>query len=74
MLARAGGSLNCNVHFHMLALDGVYAADDEDQPLEITSMHSKAGLIAEALTKVSMFLKRIKETAEQLTEPERWRP
>ena len=41
--------------------------------LEITSMHSKAGLIAEALTKVSMFLKRIKETAEQLTEPEGWR-
>ncbi len=31
-IQRAGGSLNCNVHFHMLALDGVYAADDDDQP------------------------------------------
>ena len=41
--------------------------------LEITSMHSKAGLIAKALTKVSSFLKRIKSTAEQLAVPERWR-
>ena len=41
--------------------------------LEITSMHSKAGLIATALTKVSSFLKRIKATAEQLAAPERWR-
>jgi Transposase DDE domain group 1 len=41
--------------------------------LEITSTHAKADLIAEALTKVSAFLKRIKSTAEQLTAPERWR-
>ena len=41
--------------------------------VEITSMHSKAGLIAAALTKVSGFLKRIKATAEQLTQAERWR-
>ena len=41
--------------------------------LEITSMHSKAGLIAKALTKVSSFLKRIKTIAEQLAAPERWR-
>jgi len=41
--------------------------------LEITSMHSRAGLIANALTKVSSFLKRIKATAEQLAAPERWR-
>jgi len=31
-IQRAGGSLNLNVHFHMLALDGVYAADDDDNP------------------------------------------
>src|SRR5207302_5008489 len=31
------------------------------------------GLIAAALTKVSGFLKRIKATAEQLTQAERWR-
>ena len=36
-------------------------------------MHSKAGLIAAALTNVSGFLKRIKATAEQLTQAERWR-
>ena len=41
--------------------------------VEITSMHSKAGLIAAALTNVSGFLKRIKATAEQLTQAERWR-
>lgn len=41
--------------------------------VEVTSMHSKASVIAEALTKVSGFLKRIKTTAEQLTQPARWR-
>ena len=41
--------------------------------MEITSTHAKAAQIAEALTKVSAFLKRIKATAEQLTEGERWR-
>jgi hypothetical protein len=29
---RFGGSLNLHVHFHMLALDGVYAADDAGHP------------------------------------------
>jgi hypothetical protein len=41
--------------------------------LEVTSTHAKAGLIAESLTKVSAFLKRVKETAEQLTNDSRWR-
>src|SRR5215510_1695173 len=41
--------------------------------VEITSIHSRAGLIAQALTKVSAFLKRIKTSAEQLTAAERWR-
>ena len=41
--------------------------------VEVTSTHSQAGLIAEALTKVSGFLKRIKATAEQLTRAARWR-
>jgi Transposase DDE domain len=41
--------------------------------VEITSMHSKAGLIAAALTKVSGSLKRIKTTAEQLTQAALWR-
>jgi TnpA family transposase len=38
-----------------------------------TCTHSKAQVIAEALTKVSGFLKRIKATAEQLTQAARWR-
>jgi len=41
--------------------------------LEVTSTHAKAGLIAESLTKVSAFLKRVRETAEQLTHHSRWR-
>jgi hypothetical protein len=41
--------------------------------VEVTSTHSKALVIAEALTKVSGFLKRIKTTAEQLTQVARWR-
>lgn len=41
--------------------------------VEITSMHSKGGLIAAALTKVSAFLQRMKTSAEQLTLAVRWR-
>jgi len=41
--------------------------------VEVTSTHSKAGLMAQALTNVSGFLKRIKTTAEQLTLEVRWR-
>ena len=41
--------------------------------VEVTSTHSKALVIAAALTRVSRFLKRIKETAEQLTKASRWR-
>jgi hypothetical protein len=41
--------------------------------VEVTSTHSKAPLIAVALTKVSGFLKQIKTTAEQLTQTARWR-
>ena len=35
-------------------------------------MHSKAPWIEETLTKVSAFLKRIKISAEQLTQADRW--
>jgi exonuclease V gamma subunit len=41
--------------------------------VEVTSTHSQAGLMAEALTKLNAFLKRIKATAEQLTQATRWR-
>jgi len=41
--------------------------------LEITSTHAEGQRIQEVLTKVSGFLKRIKTTAEQLTELERWK-
>jgi hypothetical protein len=41
--------------------------------VEVTSTYSKAQVTAEALTKVSAFLKRIKATAEQWTQAARWR-
>jgi hypothetical protein len=41
--------------------------------IEVTSTHSKAGLMAQALSKVSAFLQRIKATAEQLPQADRWR-
>jgi hypothetical protein len=41
--------------------------------VEITSTHSKAPLMAAALSKVSGLLKRIKGSAEQLTHTARWR-
>jgi hypothetical protein len=57
-----------------LALHGIarQTRHGNQTTLEITSTHAKAAPIAEILTKVSGFLKRIKTTAEQLTQGERW--
>lgn len=41
--------------------------------VEITSMHAKGRQITKILTRVSDFLQRIKQGAEQFTEPDRWR-
>jgi hypothetical protein len=41
--------------------------------VEITSTHSSASIIQVALTRVSGFFKSIRGTAEQLTQPARWR-
>jgi Transposase DDE domain group 1 len=58
-----------------LALHGIArrTRHSNQTTLEVTSTHSKALVIAEALTKVSGFLKRIRTTAEQLTQVARWR-
>ncbi len=58
-----------------LALHGIarQTRHGNQTTVEITSTHAKAGQIAEILTKVSAFLKRIKTTAEQLTQGERWK-
>ena len=58
-----------------LALHGIArrTRHSNQTTLEVTSTHSKALVIAEALTKVSGFLKRVKATAEQLTQVGRWR-
>src|SRR6266496_1668283 len=58
-----------------LALQGIarQTRHGNQTTVEITSLHSKAGQIAEILTKVSGFLKRIKATAEQLTQELRWK-
>ena len=52
-----------------LALHGIArrTRHSNQTTVEVTSTHAKALLIAAALTKVSVFLKRIKETAEHLT-------
>ena len=58
-----------------LALHGIarQTRHGNQTTVEITSTHAKAAPIAEILTKVSAFLKRIKMTAEQLTQTERWK-
>src|SRR5664279_462859 len=58
-----------------LALHGIArrTRHSNQTTVEVTSTHSKALVIAEALTKVSGFLQRIKATAEQLTQVARWR-
>jgi hypothetical protein len=57
-----------------LALHGIarQTRHGNQTTVEITSTHAKASQIAEILTKVSGFLKRIKATAEQLTQADRW--
>ena len=58
-----------------LALHGIArrTRHSNQTTVEVTSTHSKALVVAEALSKVSGFLKRIKATAEQFTQPVRWR-
>jgi hypothetical protein len=58
-----------------LALHGIarQTRHGNQTTVEITSTHAEASRIAEILTKVSGFLKRIKTTAEQLTQRERWK-
>jgi hypothetical protein len=58
-----------------LALHGIarQTRHGNQTTIEITSMHSKAEQVAEILTKVSTFLKRIKATAEQLAQGLRWK-
>ena len=58
-----------------LALHGIarQTRHGNQTTLEITSTHAQASQIAETLTKVSGFLKRIKTTAEQLTQVDRWK-
>ena len=58
-----------------LALHGIarQTRHGNQTTVEITSTHAKASQIAEIPTKVSGFLKRIKTTAEQLTQRERWK-
>ena len=58
-----------------LALHGIarQTRHGNQTTVEITSTHAKASMIAEILTNVSRFLKRIKATAEQLTHWQRWK-
>src|SRR5215469_16947947 len=58
-----------------LALHGIArrTRHSNQTTVEVTSTHSKAPLIAAALSKVSGFLQRIKASAEQLTQADRWR-
>ena len=58
-----------------LALQGIArrTRHSNQTTVEVTSTHAKASIIAEVLSKVSGFLKRVRATAEQLTESERWK-
>jgi Transposase DDE domain len=58
-----------------LALHGIarQTRHGNQTTVEITSTHAKASQIADMLTRVSGFLKRIRATAEQLVQGERWK-
>jgi hypothetical protein len=57
-----------------LALHGIarQTRHSNQTTVEVTSTHAKAPLIALALSKVSGFLKRIKASAEQLSQADCW--
>src|SRR5579872_4886127 len=57
-----------------LALQGIarQTRHGSQTTVEITSLHSKGELIGAVLNKVSAFLKRVKTSAEQLAQGERW--
>ena len=57
-----------------LALQGIarQTRHGNQTTVEITSTHAEASKIAEILTNVSAFLKRIRMTTEQLTKREKW--
>ena len=58
-----------------LALHGIArrTRHSNQTTVEVTSTHAKASAIAEVLTQVSGFLKRVKANAEQLSHWERWK-
>ena len=58
-----------------LALHGIArrTRHSNQTTVEVTSTHAKASMIAEVLSKVSGFLKRVRATAEQLTQVEQWK-
>ena len=58
-----------------LALHGIArrTRHSNQTTVEVTSTHAKAAVIAEVLTKVSSFLKRVKTNAEQFTHWELWK-
>jgi hypothetical protein len=58
-----------------LALHGIArrTRHSNQTTVEVTSTHAKARVIAEALTRVSGFLKGIKANAEQFTQAARWK-
>lgn len=58
-----------------LALHGIarQTRHGNQTTVEITSTHAKASQITDILSKVSGFLKRVKVSAEQLTQAERWK-
>jgi hypothetical protein len=58
-----------------LALHGIarQTRHSNQTTVEVTPTHAKAAIMAQALTRVSSFLKQVKKTAEQLTQGARWR-
>jgi hypothetical protein len=57
-----------------LALHGIarQTRHGNQTTVELTSMHAEGPKIAQILTKVSGFLKKVKTTAEQLTQGQKW--
>jgi hypothetical protein len=62
LIQRFGGSINLNVHFHQLFIDGVYELDDEQKPsrFHITEAPTKTE-ISEVLEKIVLRLTKLLE-------------
>jgi len=63
LIQRFGGSINLNVHFHQLAIDGVYAVNENNEPrifhpIAAPTKPELASVLLEIINKITRYLEK----------------